>query len=133
MKWIKEIKICRVHPLPAFIKIKGNYYCPLCLSSLIKFGVLSRTFKREKEICICAGVKGEGGVIIRGHRHGDCIRGLEARRIPILRKEEAQGFITSRNRYVTREEGRKLQDKAGIKSVFERGYMKGTLFSEDLY
>ena len=44
-----------------------------------------------------------------------------------------QGFITSENRYVGREEGRILQDKAGIKSADKGGYRGKTLFSEDLY
>ena len=44
-----------------------------------------------------------------------------------------QGFITSKNRYVSREEGRKLQDEAGIKSIDKDGYRYNTLFSEDLY
>lgn len=88
---------------------------------------------KNKEICICAAVKGENGLIVRGHRHGDCIRGLQSRNIPVVKEKDAQGFITSRNRYVNREEGRKLQDKAGIKSAYDKGYMEGTLFSEDLY
>ena len=87
----------------------------------------------EKEICICAAVKGEDGTIMRGHRHADCIQSLHTRKIPVLKEEFAQGFITSRNRFVTRARGRKLQNKAGIKSVYKRGYMVGTLFSEDLY
>jgi hypothetical protein len=43
-----------------------------------------------------------------------------------------QGFITSRNRYVDREEGLRLQLAAGIESVAPGGY-RGQLFSEDLY
>jgi len=87
----------------------------------------------NKEICICAAVKGENGLIARGHRHADCIQALHTRKIPTVKERDAQGFITSKNRYVTREEGRKLQDAAGIKSAYKRGYMAGTLFSEDLY
>ena len=66
----------------------------------------------------------------RGHRHGDCMRSaIEAKHSP----EGAQGFMTSKNRFVGREEGRKLQDAAGIKSVDREGYRGKTLFSEDLY
>lgn len=46
---------------------------------------------------------------------------------------ENEGFITSKNRYVSREEGKKLQEKAGIKSADKNGYRHKTLFSEDLY
>lgn len=95
---------------------------------------------QSKEVVICAAVKSTTGVIVRGHRHGDCIYGMVSGRImkdgkKLIpgRKQEDQGFITSKNRYVTREEGRILQDAAGIKSVAERGYEGNTLYSEDLY
>lgn len=89
------------------------------------------------EICICAAVKftkdnGEE-LVIRGHRHGDCFYNKFKRDDNKLWKEKEQGFITSKNRFVSREEGRKLQDAAGIKSVSDEGYVPGTLFSEDLY
>lgn len=88
----------------------------------------------NKEICICAAIKLNDGTIVRGHRHSDCFHAGVAEH---LDKNELmigdQGFITSRNRYVTREEGRKLQDAAGIPSASPDGYQKGTLFSEDLY
>jgi hypothetical protein len=87
------------------------------------------------EICICAAIKLRSGYIHRGHRHGDCIRGIvELNKNPEIKDlwtGHIQGFITSENRFVTREEGRKLQDKARIKSV--EGYRGETLFSEDLY
>jgi len=68
-----------------------------------------------KEICICAAIKTPSG-IYRGHRHGDCF--LVMQRKKILRStEDIQGFITSRNRFVDRNEGRKLQDIARIESV----------------
>jgi len=44
-----------------------------------------------------------------------------------------QGFVTSKNRYVSREEGRSLQEAAGIKSAGKDGYRGNTLYSEDLY
>jgi hypothetical protein len=44
-----------------------------------------------------------------------------------------QGFITSRNRYVGREEALRLQLAAGIKSACPSGYRARDLFSEDLY
>lgn len=45
----------------------------------------------------------------------------------------SQGFITNRGRFVSRTEGRKLQDAAGIPSADREGYRGNTLFSEDLY
>ena len=92
------------------------------------------------EICICAAIKWRSK-IWRGHRHGDCMRtGREEVSFNHCRKVmlgmnlfENQGFITSKNRFVSREEGRKLQDLAGIKSVDKDGYRGETLFSDDLY
>jgi len=86
-----------------------------------------------KEICICAAVKSKDGQIIRGHRHGDCIQTMIRMKLEPSPKAESQGFITSKNRFVGREDGRILQDKAGIKSVDKDGYRGKTLFSEDLY
>lgn len=87
------------------------------------------------EIVICAAIKTKDGKIIRGHRHADCFHTAVDREG--LKREDVinadQGFITSKNRYVTREEGRILQDKAGIKSADPEGYRGNTLFSEDLY
>lgn len=89
--------------------------------------------KMMKEICICAAVKATNGKIVRGHRHGDCMQTILRMGLKISRSVNSQGFVTSRNRYVTREQGRKLQDAAGIKSADPEGYRGTTLFSEDLY
>lgn len=98
------------------------------------------TKKDSPEIVICAAVKSTTGFIVRAQRHGDCIflmaegRVYEnGQKLTPGRKQEDQGFITSTGRFVTREEGRKLQDAAGIPSASPEGYMPGTLFSEDLY
>jgi hypothetical protein len=90
---------------------------------------------KEKEIVICAAVKMPDGFVVRGHRHADCYRNLSERpryKDAIFGDTE-EGFITSKNRFVTREEGRKLQDAAGIPSADKYGYRGDTLFSEDLY
>jgi hypothetical protein len=87
----------------------------------------------NKEICICAAVKSTDGIIFRGHRHGDCMVTIQNLNKYIDTAINAQGFITSKNRFVTREEGRILQDKANIKSADPEGYRGKTLFSEDLY
>jgi hypothetical protein len=105
-----------------------------------------------RETVICAAIRLPDGRIFRGHRHGDCIRtareavnwngGVDPWREGdwIGRHEywhpsmcEDQGFITSRNRYVDRQEGMRLQLAAGIESVAKGGYRGETLFSEDLY
>lgn len=88
---------------------------------------------KDKEICICAAIKITKNVIIRGHRHGDCYRIIRDLGFIPPTHPNSQGFITSKNRFVTRTQGRKLQDKAGIKSVDPEGYRGNTLFSEDLY
>lgn len=85
------------------------------------------------EIVICAAVKTQDGGVVRGHRHSDCIHAIEIRGLQPVFAGEGQGFITSGNRFVTREEGRKLQDEAGIQSVDQYGYQGDTLYSEDLY
>lgn len=83
------------------------------------------------EICIVAAIRTVEGIIVRGQRHSDCfeaatkINAIDTARII----DCTQGFVTSRNRFVTRMEGRKLQDAAGLR-VISAG---NTLTSEDLY
>lgn len=97
-----------------------------------------------KEIVICSAIK-RGKYLFRGHRHGHAMQAMydelswNYTRKQIFKMKEVQGFITSKNRFVTREVGRKLQDAAGIRSAakpdkhFPTGYRYKTLFSEDLY
>lgn len=92
----------------------------------------------EKEIVICAAVRAKDGTVYRGHRHGHALYkpfGLQG--MPGYEDErphgDDQGFITSKNRYVTREEGMKIQIAAGIPSHDPGGYRGKELFSEDLY
>jgi hypothetical protein len=93
-----------------------------------------KTSAMGEEIVICSAIKMASGEIYRGHRHGDCILGLNREhKDKVEWSGHTQGFITSKNRFVSREEGRKLQDAAGIKSVDKEGYRGDTLFSEDLY
>lgn len=90
-----------------------------------------------KEIVICAAIRMSDGYIVRGHRHADAI--LTASKIPKYKGErpwgENQGFVTSKNRYVDRLEGARIQKAAGIKSKMPKGqeYLHGELYSEDLY
>lgn len=85
------------------------------------------------EICICAAVQTEEGIVIRGHRHHDALRAAGLAFCRPKHGEDAQGFITSRNRYVDRREGRRLQEAAGIGSYAPGGYRGDLLYSEDLY
>lgn len=97
--------------------------------------VIDEERESNKEICICAAVKDQFGNIYRGHRHGDCMMAIRQRGKEMERKEDSQGFITSKNRFVNRREGLILQKEAGIKSAdekYEGGYGV-ELFSEDLY
>ena len=88
-----------------------------------------------KEVVICAAVRMKDGYIVRGHRHSDAIR--TASGIPRYTDErphgDDQGFVTSQNRYVTREQGRAMQNLARIPSVNSVGYKGNDLYSEDLY
>jgi len=87
-----------------------------------------------KEICICAAVKSESGKIIKGQSHRDCRDGIIRRGEKPLKKWEADGFVTSFNRFVDREEGYRLMQEVGWKSVNPQGYqLCKWLFSEDLY
>lgn len=87
----------------------------------------------EKEIVICAGIKLKDGRVLRCHRHGDGMLNAHHNGWELAEGMEQQGFVTSKGTYVSREEGRKLQDAAGIKSADKEGYRATTLFSEDLY
>lgn len=96
----------------------------------------------EPETVICSAIRLPDGHIFRGHRHDSCIRtafefvcwnrgdnpGEHHWTADMCRN---QGFITSRNRYVDREEGLRLQLAAGIKGF--RGDYRGQLYSEDCY
>jgi len=99
----------------------------------INFWLSSKLDEIEKEVCICAAVKAEDGSIYRGHRHGQAMQACRDAGKELWNGVEQQGFITSRNRYVLRDEGRILQDEAGIKSADSESYRGKTLFSEDLY
>jgi hypothetical protein len=93
-----------------------------------------RTVEQEThpEVCICAAIQLTDGRIFRGHRHDDCIQtALKQKGEPVEPRLAQQGFMTSRNRFVGREEAMRLQVAAGIES--RDGYRGDILFSEDLY
>ena len=89
----------------------------------------------SEEVCVCAAIKMPDGYIVRGHRHNDCFRTIQGiqRYKGVNLDSLPDGFMTTRNRFVDRKEGRKLQEAAGIKSADKDGYRGDTLFSEDLY
>ena len=87
----------------------------------------------DAEICICAAVITAEGLMFRGHRHSDAMHAAQQAFCRPLRTENAQGFITSRGRFVDRQEGRQLQEAADIGSKAPSGYRSNLLFSEDLY
>lgn len=92
----------------------------------------------EQELIICAAIR-IGENVWRGHRHGHALQAMRdemlwehtQKEITAMKKEE--GFITSKNRYVGREEARKIHEAGGFKSVDKDGYRGDILFSEDLY
>lgn len=62
------------------------------------------------EIIICAAVRASDGKVVRGHRHNDAIRELQA--MDGYEGEqphgENQGFVTSTGRFVNRREAYRL-------------------------
>ena len=97
-------------------------------------GFISTKFKElDKELIICSAVKAEDGTIYRGHRHGDAMRACAENGRKLCKGEDQQGFITSKNRYVGRQEARKIFEGGGFKSADPDGFREDTLFSEDLY
>jgi hypothetical protein len=90
--------------------------------------------RKQAEICICAAVRIPDGSIIRGHRHLHALV-VAWNEYPSLHiTKDMQGFITSRNRFVTRAEGAELQRLAGVKSAATGREVEGdVLTSEDLY
>ena len=89
----------------------------------------------QREVCICAAIQLPDGELFRGHRHDDAIQTAGKASVPRADiYEAAQGFITSRNRFVGREEACALHIAAGIPSAQTGQPLKpGMLFSEDLY
>jgi len=86
--------------------------------------------EENKEVCLCAAIiTFDGSQIIRGHRHCDCFSRLYEMKL----KAGEQGFLTNKGHFVTRLEGRRLQNEAKIQSISPDGYQGNTLYSEDLY
>ena len=106
----------------------------------------------QKEYILCAAID-YNGIIVCGHRHGDCYSVLKALIGEIdsnkLPDRDHQGFLTSLNRYVNREEawiiakannqivyGLKASDHDDdilIKGLDIKDKPKSILISENLY
>lgn len=92
------------------------------------------------EVCICAAIQYRSRTW-RGHRHGDAMDAqqqelsytMNRKELATMCTSKEQGFITNKNRYVGRDEGRDIQTRAGIPSAAPDGYRGATLYSEDLY
>jgi len=110
--------------------------CNVCVGTgYVKEGYDAKAnIKTVREVCICAAAISTTDIVIRGHRHRDCIEGMIRRGLKPKPTWDAQGFITSYGRYVNRIEAFKLQKQAEIESANPEGYNSaGWLFSEDLY
>lgn len=90
------------------------------------------------EIIICAAVRAKDGKIIPCWRHGNGVYTLHS--IPGYEDErphgDDQGFLTSKNRYVNREEAYRIFVESGAVSVDEEQHpmaSRDELYSEDLY
>lgn len=90
------------------------------------------------EKIICAAIRIDGQVW-RGHRHGHALQAMQDEMLWNHTRQELtgmvkeEGFITSLNRFVGREEARKIHEGGGYASVDRDGYRGDILFSEDLY
>lgn len=89
----------------------------------------------KKDIPQVLPINCDRGIVVTGHRHGQCIwtigclTGLRA--VTFAEDgigENIQGFLTSKNRFVNRTEGGEIAFAA--KQTTE---LKTTLYSEDLY
>ena len=89
----------------------------------------------KKDIPQVLPINCDRGIVVTGHRHGQCIwtigclTGLRA--VTIAEDgigENEQGFLTSKNRFVDRREGGEIAFAAG-----QTEKLREMLFSEDLY
>lgn len=77
-----------------------------------------REMIEDKEMVICAAVRTLEGRIIRGHRHTDCFNTIKDLNLIYSNIPEDQGYLTSKNRYVVREEGERIFKENGSVSIF---------------
>ena len=79
------------------------------------------------EVIICAAVRASNGKIVRGHRHNDAVRALQAMQGYEGERPEGddQGFVTSTNRFLNRKEAYRIH--------FPDRAEPDELLSDDLY
>ncbi len=85
------------------------------------------------EEVVCAAVAASNGLVIHCHRHRDGFAAIHMMGLTPRTASPAQGFVTSRRRFVSRAEAWELQVAAGIESIAPGGYRGTELYSEDLY
>jgi len=132
-KWLSRAKTAVINGEEMTVLPYG-YLTGVCIEAIDQ--TREETIRENKEIVICSAIKVnrvDDYLIIRGHRHCDCYHNLSLRPKTGIKYIQEEGFITSLNRFVGREEARQLQDKAGIQSADRDGYRGKFLYSEDLY
>ncbi len=88
----------------------------------------------DQERILCAAIRivhNDETLIIPGFRHGDCFGLLVKLGLTLYVSSEDQGFLTSKNRYVSRTEAYEIAVKAH--QVKDYGEDSIILISEDLY
>jgi hypothetical protein len=110
-----------------------------------KNGILNMQIMCDKEIVVCAAIwvqdhknKPHGpvnipsGTVFCGLRHCSIISQLAAYGIA-HKNRSVQGFLTSKNRFLTREEASELVKSNNQEMVVDRSAIREQLYSEDLY
>lgn len=86
---------------------------------------INKLFTGERILCAAVDYKGQ---IIPGYRHDDCIRIISNIYLQPKVSQAMQGFLTSKNRFVSRKEASKIAYDAG-----QIDKLTDLLLSEDLY
>jgi hypothetical protein len=101
---------------------------------------ITRAIAEGEEACVCSAILYKGKAW-PGMRHGDCMEAMRRELGWTMTGKEMvgsnmfqeQGFLTSLNRYVGREEALAMHQALGIPSADPTGYRNKIMFSEDLY
>ncbi len=88
--------------------------------------------ERERpELPACAAIRHKTGAILAGRRHAECFSA--ATTFGLDKRDLAQGFMTTKGRFIDRKQAFLMMAKEGIPSASPDGYRGHQLFSEDLY
>lgn len=95
----------------------------------------SKPESNKAEIILISAIKLQDGNIICGYRHSDCIDIANEYVAQSINRENCIcGFLTSKNRFVTRKEAFKIaQSQKQIWHKLHDGVEENILVSEDLY